>query len=95
MNPTCMCLGADVPRPRRSTAGAGSQVADAYAPDLPEEAATFDDSAWAAVDVNAGAEPLHNRESGAFRARFNVTSADLAAEAVELRFGQINGDASI
>jgi beta-galactosidase len=70
-------------------------VADAYAPGLPEEAADVDDASWTPVDVNAGAEPLHNRESGAFRARFNVTPEDLGAAAVELQFGKINGDATI
>ncbi len=71
------------------------QVADPYAADLPEEKADFDDSAWPTTDVNADAGPLANRESGVFRARIDIPAEVLAAPAVELWFGKIDGDASI
>ncbi len=71
------------------------RVADAYAPNLPEESEHFDDAHWAPVDVNAGQEPLANRESGVFRARFTITAEQLAQPAIQLWFGRIDGDASI
>ena len=70
-------------------------IADAYAPNLPEEGASFDDSAWAATDVNAAAGPVPNQTCGAFRARFTVTAEDLAAPGIELGFGKIEGDGSV
>ena len=70
-------------------------IADPYVANLPEEAAAFDDSAWATTDVRAESGPLVLGGSGAFRARITVSAADLAAPGVELWFGQIAGDGSV
>jgi len=70
-------------------------IDDPYVADRPEEAAAFDDSAWAPADASAEAGPLKTGGSGVFRAHFNVTADDLATSAVELRFGRIEGDGSV
>jgi beta-galactosidase len=70
-------------------------VADPYVPNLPEEAADFDDRDWATTDVRAPVGPLGINGAGMFRARFTVTPEDLAAPAVELWFGKVEGDGSV
>jgi beta-galactosidase len=60
--------------------------------ELPEEGAKFDETSWAEADVAGEHGPLGARERGVFRARFNVSAADLAAPAVELWFGKIEGE---
>ena len=71
------------------------KVADSYPPNLPEEAAQFDDSAWAKVDVSAENGPLVNGDRAVFRTQLTVSAADLAGAAVELRFGKLAGDGTV
>jgi beta-galactosidase len=71
------------------------KIADAYAPNLPEEGIEFDDSSWAKADVNAESGPLGMRENGVLRARFTVTAEDHASSAVELWFGKIDGGGAV
>ncbi len=70
-------------------------IADPYVADLPEEAATFDDAAWATTDVRAGSGPITLGMSGVLRVRFSVSAEQLAAPAVELWFGMIEGDGAV
>ena len=67
------------------------KIADAYAKDLPEVAESFDDAAWAAIDVNTESGPLGPQEKAVFRTKFTVSATNLASAAVELRFGKIAG----
>ena len=71
------------------------EIADAYAPDLPEVRVSFDDSRWAKADVRNERGPLGPNEKAVFRARFAVSAEDLAAPAVELWFGKIEGSGSV
>ncbi len=71
------------------------KVADANAPELPEEGAQFDDSAWPATDAGAPEGPLVHGDRGIFRAHFNVTPEDLNAHAVELWFARITGGVAV
>jgi beta-galactosidase len=71
------------------------KVADTEKPNLPEEAAQFDDAAWDTTDVQAESGPMGLSERAVFRARFSVSAKELAAEAVELWFGKIEGGASV
>jgi beta-galactosidase len=66
-------------------------VADPYADGLPEAAAVVDDSAWDRIDVTAESGPLGLGRSGVFRGRFTASAEVLAAPAVELIFGRLNG----
>ena len=68
-----------------------NKVADPYAVSLPEAAESFDDSAWKNVDVRAESGPLAPNDRAVFRTKFTVSAADLAAAAVELWFGKIDG----
>jgi beta-galactosidase len=70
-------------------------VADSYAPNLPEEAAVFDDANWTTTDVRTENGPLALNGTGVFRARFTVSAADVAARVVELWFGMIEGDGTV
>ncbi len=67
------------------------KIADPYAEKIPEAAPGFDDSKWEKTDVRRKSGPLGLNERGLFRATFTVTAAELAADAVELRFGKIDG----
>jgi beta-galactosidase len=71
------------------------KVADSYAPDLPEVAASFDDSRWAKADVHSERGPLGPNDRAVFRTRFSVSQAELAAPGVELWFGKIDGDGTV
>ena len=71
------------------------KVADTYAQNLPETGVSLDDSAWAKADVTAESGPLGSHEQGVFRTRFTVSAQDLAAPAVELFFGKIEGDGKV
>ncbi|MBN2576022.1 MAG: DUF4982 domain-containing protein [Deltaproteobacteria bacterium] len=66
-------------------------IADAYAPDPPEVRPSYDDSRWAKTDVRSERGPLGPNEKAAFRSRFVVSAEDLAAPAVELWFGKLEG----
>jgi len=68
-----------------------NKIANPYADNIPEVAPGFDDSKWQTTDVRRASGPLGLNEKGLFRASFNVTAADLAAHAVELWFGKIDG----
>ncbi len=62
---------------------------------LPEFAASFDDSTWAPADVQSVTNQLGDNEHGVFRTHLKVTEAELAADAVELCFGALNGTGKI
>jgi len=71
------------------------KVAADKAVDLPEEAAEVDDSAWTPADVRGETGPLGPQDRGVFRSRLSVTAADLAAPAVELWFGRLDGEGAV
>jgi hypothetical protein len=62
---------------------------------LPEFAASFDDSTWAPADVQSATNQLGDNEHGVFRTHLKVTETELAADAVELCFGTLNGTGKI
>ncbi len=62
---------------------------------LVEFAAAFDDSAWAPADVQSLTNQLGDNEHGVFRTHLKVTETELAADAVELCFGALNGNGKI
>jgi beta-galactosidase len=64
---------------------------DTEKPDMPEEAVSYDDSAWDPVDVNADKGPLASHERSIYRAQVDVSQADLDSEAVELVFARLSG----
>ncbi|HXQ81609.1 MAG TPA: beta-galactosidase GalA [Opitutaceae bacterium] len=70
-------------------------VANPYAPNMPEEGAQFDDSSWGATDVKAENGPPELQGKAVFRTRFSVTAGDLEASVVELWFGRIAGGVSV
>ena len=72
-----------------------TKVADPYAKNLPETSAAFDDSSWDKTDVRAETGPMGLMGRGVFRTHFTVTAEQLAAPAIELWFGKIDGDGSI
>jgi beta-galactosidase len=71
------------------------KLASIYAENLPETGASLDDSGWDKLDVMAESGPLGSREQGVFRTRFMVSAQDLAAPAMELYFGKIEGDGKV
>jgi beta-galactosidase len=71
------------------------KLADTYAANLPEVAATFDASAWAKADVRSERGPLGPDERAVFRARFSVSPQELNAAGAELWFGKIEGGISV
>jgi beta-galactosidase len=71
------------------------KVADTEAKDLPELAAQFDDAQWEKADVKAESGPLLPSEKAVFRGHFTVTAQNLAASAVELWFGKIEGSGAV
>jgi beta-galactosidase len=71
------------------------KLADTYGKNLPETGTSFDDSAWEKVDVTKESGPVGMHEQAVFRARFNVSAQDLAAPAIELYFGKIEGDGKV
>jgi beta-galactosidase len=71
------------------------KLADTYAKNLPETGANVDDSGWEKADVTAESGPLGLREQGVFRTKINISAQDLAAPAVELNFGKIEGDGRV
>jgi len=88
-------VGAPTSRSRPIDGWRWSKIADPYAEKIPEAAPGFDDSTWQAVDVRRPSGPLGNRARALFRATFTVTAADLAAHAVELRIGKVEGDGRV
>jgi beta-galactosidase len=71
------------------------KIADPYAPNLPEAAASFDDSAWSKIQVTTESGPLGPGERAVFRRKVGVSAQDLAAPALELWFGKIDGGVSV
>ena len=71
------------------------KIADPYAPNLPETAARFDDSRWKKADVRSERGPLGLDGKAVFRGRFGVSAAELAAPALQLWFGKIEGDGEV
>jgi len=71
------------------------KIASIYAENLPETGVSLDDSGWDKTDVTVESGPLGLREQGVFRTRFTVPAQDLAAPAVELYFGKIDGDGKV
>jgi beta-galactosidase len=71
------------------------KVADAYAPDLPETGAKFDDAGWDKADVRRATGPLGANDKAVFRTRFTVSAQELASSGLELWFGKIEGDGSV
>jgi beta-galactosidase len=88
-------VGAPAARARPIDGWRWKKIADPYAEKIPEASPGFDDSTWQTTDVGRASGPLGPRERALFRATFNVTAADLAAYAVELRFGKIDGDGRV
>ena len=70
-------------------------ISNPWNPNLPETAASFDDSTWAQASVVSVSGPLTNGQHAVFRAHINVTEKELAAGVVELCFGSINGSGTI
>ena len=62
---------------------------------LPEFTASFDDSTWAPADVQSLTNQLGDNVHGVFRTHLRVTEPELAADAVELCFGALNGNGKI
>jgi beta-galactosidase len=67
------------------------KIADPYAPTVPEVAASFDHSGWSKILVTSESGPLGPGERAVFRRGLSVSAQDLAAPAVELWFGKIDG----
>jgi beta-galactosidase len=68
------------------------KVPNVYNQQLAEFRPDFDDTNWDTANVQADSGPLGERDQAVFRAQFQVTERDLEAQAVELRFGRIDGD---
>jgi beta-galactosidase len=68
------------------------KIANPHQSDFAETAVDFDDAAWAPHNAQAAAGPLPEREHAVFRSKFQVNQEDLAAQAVEMNFGNISGD---
>ncbi|HEY4300904.1 MAG TPA: beta-galactosidase GalA [Candidatus Didemnitutus sp.] len=62
---------------------------------LPQEEAQVDDSTWTPLDITAERGPLGPRERGVFRTRVVLTEMDLAAPAIELWFGRMDGEGPV
>src|SRR5215831_507435 len=88
-------VGAPTARARPIDGWRWNKIANPYSDTIPEADAGFDDSAWHTTDVRRASGPLGLRERALFRATFTVSAADLAAHAVELRFGKIDGDGRV
>lgn len=68
---------------------------DPYAETQPETAATVDESGWESVAATAETGQLVGQERGVYRAHFSVTPQQLAAGAIELWFGKIEGGVAV
>jgi beta-galactosidase len=55
----------------------------------------YDDSTWDIANVQADGGQLGDQENAVFRAKINMTAADLTAHAIELRFGSIHEEGRI
>jgi beta-galactosidase len=70
-------------------------IADPYAEKIPEAAPGFDDSGWQATDVRRASGPFGPNQRGLVRTTFTVSAGELAAHALELWFGKIDGDGRV
>jgi beta-galactosidase len=61
----------------------------------PEFGTNFYDSSWEAADVHSDKGQLREHVQAVFRAKFQVSDEDLAAETAELGFGMIDDDGSV
>ena len=68
------------------------KLPNVYSQRLPEVRADFDDTNWAAADVQSSSGPLGEQEQAVFRTKIHVSEPDLAAHAVELQFNMIDED---
>ena len=84
-------VGSMSARPRPIEGWRWKKIADPYAEQIAEAVFGIDVSAWQTTDVRRASGPLGLNERGLFRATFTVTAADLAAQAIELWFGKIDG----
>ena len=71
------------------------KIANPYADNLPEVAANFEDTRWSTADVRSERGPLGYGERAVFRSRFRLSGDELAAAAIELWFGKIDGGVSV
>jgi beta-galactosidase len=71
------------------------KVGDSSAENMPEESASFDDSGWEAVDVQAETGSLAPTERAIYRGHFSVSAKDLGSSAVELCFQRISGGVAV
>ena len=71
------------------------QISDPWARPMPEAAVSFDDSNWAAYDVNASNGPLKSGVAGVFRTKVNVSAEDLQDRKIDLWLGKIRGNGAI
>ena len=72
-----------------------NDIADPYADIFPASKIDFDDSGWKKADVTVESGPVGPGGRAVFRTRFTVTPEMLTAEAIELWFGKIEGDARV
>ena len=71
------------------------KVKDPYPANLPEEAVSFDDSAWGKVDVSGDSGSLGLREMAVYRCRFSVDAKDLESPVAELQFNRLAGGVAV
>ena len=90
-------VGSPTTRARAIDGWRWKKIADPYAATIAGGRPGFDDSAWQTTDVRRPSGPARSQRSnnGLFRATFTVTDADLAAHAIELWFGKIDGDGRV
>jgi beta-galactosidase len=71
-------------------------VANSYpGDDLSPAGPAYDDSSWAAADVQTENGSLEPSVSAWYRVRFNATAEELASSAVELWFGKVDGGGNL
>jgi beta-galactosidase len=68
------------------------KIPDVYGANHAEFKTDFDDSAWESANPESGSGPLGAQEQAVYRRKLQVTDADLATPAVELRCGMIDED---
>jgi beta-galactosidase len=63
--------------------------------DLPEFSPNYNDSSWSPADVRSDNGQLPEDQQAVFRARFQVSDSDVAADTVKLEFERIDDDGFI
>ncbi len=71
------------------------EVKDPYPANLPEESASFDDSAWVTTDVSADTGSLGLHEKAVYRGRFSLDAKDLDSPIIELQFNKLAGGVAV